>query len=445
LVFDRDQFQRMRTFEACILALFLYPQISVAGYADVNGSTNVVAGAREQGATLTLKDAKNMAFQNNWDLLAARSDVDLATARRIIAGEFPNPVLSAGTSKIDVDKSSATQLGNSFWNRSYDTIVAMNQLFEIGGKRSSRKAATTAGVKAAQARFADARRVLDQGVAKAYVNVLLAMTNQEILRQSAESLKQEAGIAEKRLKAGDISQSDKAQIEVAAQRLELDARAAEATALNAKIALEVLVGVKEPKGNWVPSDSLETLAHIGLPEPEQTRDLARPDVMAAEAEIHRTEAEVKLQKAMRVPDPTVIVQYEHEPPEQVNTLGLGVSLPLPLWNRNRGAIKAADAEREQAKINLEKTRAQATADVATAQVDYRSASSRLKVQKNEILPKSAGIVKTVSFAYENGGASLLDLLLAQRNDNEIRLATAQAAADTAIAVANLKAALNLAD
>ena len=48
--------------------------------------------------------------------------------------------------------------------------------------------------------------------------------------------------------------------------------------------------------------------------------------------------------------------------------------------------------------------------------------------------------KTISFAYEKGGASLLDLLLAERNDNDVRLATAQAAAEAANAAAALKAA-----
>jgi cobalt-zinc-cadmium efflux system outer membrane protein len=433
----------MRKIESWIFAVFVCAPLCVsAADAPVALPSNAVPGLQEP-ATLSLSNARTFAFQNNWDLLAAKSDIDLATAQRIVAGEFPNPTLSAGTSKIDADHSSRTSLGNGVWNRSYDTIVAVNQLFEIGGKRSSRKASAAAGIKGAQARFADARRILDQGVAKAYVNVLLAMANQQILRQSAESLKQEADIAAKRLNAGDISESDKAQIEVASQRLELDALSADAAATNAKIAFEVLIGVKEPKGNWSPADSLETLAQVALPEPEKVRDLPRPDVLAAEADIRKAGAEVKLQRAMRIPDPTVSVQYEHEPPDQVNTVGLGVSIPLPIWNRNKGAIKAAEAQREQATINLEKTRAQVAADVATAQVEYRSASNRLKVQREQIAPKSAGILKTVSFSYQNGGASLLDLLLAQRNDNEIRLAAAQAAADTAIAVANLKAALNL--
>ena len=49
----------------------------------------------------------------------------------------------------------------------------------------------------------------------------------------------------------------------------------------------------------------------------------------------------------------------------------------------------------------------------------------------------------MTYAYEKGGTSLLDLLNAQRNDNEIRLATAQAAADTALAAASLGSAQGL--
>ena len=48
--------------------------------------------------------------------------------------------------------------------------------------------------------------------------------------------------------------------------------------------------------------------------------------------------------------------------------------------------------------------------------------------------------EAVAFAYEKGGSSLVDLLEAERADNDARLAAAQAMSDTASAVADLKAA-----
>src|SRR2546429_117650 len=161
------------------------------------------------GSSLTLADARRLAFQRNWDLLAAKSDVDIAVAQRIVAREFPNPAASFGVEKINVDRHpSGTASGNGFWDRSYDTVAAVNQLIEIGGKRRARKDSAAAGLKGAEARLADAHRLLDQGVAEAYVGVLLAERNRGVLADSAAALRQEARIAEVRQRAGDISRAD---------------------------------------------------------------------------------------------------------------------------------------------------------------------------------------------------------------------------------------------
>ncbi len=385
-----------------------------------------------------------MSFEHNWDLLAARSDVDTATAQRIVAREFPNPTLSLSTTKINADNHASSVDGrNGFWGRSYDTVAAVNQLFEVGGKRAQRKAAAAAGFNAAQARLNDARRVLDLAVTRAYVGALLAGTNVNILKRSAESLRKEAQIAETRLNAGDISRADKSQIEITADRLELDAAAAATSAATARIAVDVLLGLPKPSGDWAPGDSLETLALPPFLASERMPGAFRPDLLAAEAGFQKAEADLKLQKALRIPDPTLLVQYEHEPPEEPNTLGFGLSFPLPLWNRNKGGIQAASAGLNQASVQVEKVKALIAAEIATAEVAYSDASARWRRQRDFIVPKSAEIRQTITFAYEKGGASLLDLLLAERNDNEVRLATVQAAADTATAAAALKAALNL--
>ncbi len=100
-----------------------------------------------------------MAFEKNWDLLAAAAGVEAATAQKIVAHEFPNPTLSLSSTYINVDNHpNSTAEGNGLWDRSYDTIFAINQLFEIGGKRRNRKDSAQAGFEGAKAQFFDARR-----------------------------------------------------------------------------------------------------------------------------------------------------------------------------------------------------------------------------------------------------------------------------------------------
>ncbi len=401
-----------------------------------------VSGARAQTNALTLADAKQIAFERNWDLLAAKSGIDAAQAQLLIAKEFPNPTASISTAKIG-DQESGTTMGNGLWERNYDSIAAVSQLIEIGGKRRDRQISAKAGVIGARARFFDARRSLEQGVTKAYVAALLADENARVLNESANMLHHEVEIAQARLKAGDISDSDEKQIENNADTFELQAKSAEAAAVQARIAVEILLGVAQPKGNWTPTDTLEQMVAAAPQFNEPKTNALRPDVLAAQADLNQSKANLKLQKAMRIPDPTFTIGAEHNPPgggPPVDTLLVGVSFPLPLWNFNRGEIKAAQATVDQNSLALEKAKAQAAADVANAQTEFHEASERLERYQNQILPKSQRVRESVAFAYEKGGAALVDLLEAERADNDARLAAAQAMSDTASTVADLKAA-----
>jgi cobalt-zinc-cadmium efflux system outer membrane protein len=390
---------------------------------------------------LSLAGAQRIAFEKNWDLLAAAAGVDAATAQKIIAHEFPNPTLSLYSSLINVDNHpSGTTEGNGLWERSYDTIFAINQLFEIGGKRRNRKASAQAGFEGAKAQLFDARRTLDVAVAKAYVAAAQAEENVRVLLQSAGTLREEARIAEVRLRAGEISSADRSQIEIIAEQLELNAQSAKSAAAQARVTLEVLLGVAHPDADCVVTDHLETLCAATTPINTNSVGTWRPDVMAAEAAVRKAEADLRFQKAVRVPDPTLQGQYEHQPPDNPNSVGFMVSLPVPLWNRNRGNILAAEAAKEQARLAFEKAKAEAMGDIAVARLAYEDALKRWRSYRESIQPKSEQIRQTKAYAYQKGGTSLLDLLVAERNDNDIRLAAAQAAADTASAGAAFKAA-----
>src|ERR1017187_5969932 len=117
-------------------------------------SSNASPGASLSVAPLqhlSLVDAQRLAFERNWDLLAAAAGVDAATAQKIVARELPNPTFSLSTTYINVgNQPSSTPEGNTYWDRNYDTTFAINQLFEIGGKRRSRKLSAQAGFEGAK-------------------------------------------------------------------------------------------------------------------------------------------------------------------------------------------------------------------------------------------------------------------------------------------------------
>ena len=394
-------------------------------------------------APLTLAQAQEQALKRNSDVRVAAAQAEAAAAQLRAAREFSNPTLSLSVAKIATGGTgNGTMAGNRFFDRSYDSIVALSQLVELG-KRGPRQESAHAGQRAAEAQRDDVRRLVLRSVRQAYVAALEAREESRVLATSAASLRREAELAAVRLKAGDIAASDRAQIAIAAGRLELDAAAARQAAATAVVMLETLLGEPAPVGTTELTDTLATLPlpSVALAE-EQPVVGPRPDVAAAEASLAKADADLQLQKRAPRPDLTVSAQFERNPPDQPNTAGVGVSFPLPLWNRNRGAIHAARAARDVAQAQLDKTRLQAAADVAASRLAFREARARASIYVEQLQPQSASVAHTVAYAYEHGGASLLELFAAERNDNEIRVAAARAQADAASAAFALSAALN---
>ena len=400
------------------------------------------SGRGEDVPRLTLAEALRLAHERNPDLLAIEADLESARASRATAVALPNPALAYSTSKIPADGSPADTIhGNGFYSRSYDTVVSASQLVEIGGKRKDRRASADEGIAGARARLADAQRLLDAAVVKAYTAAAVARASASITRETAASFGRTAGLAKEREDAGEISVSERTQIEIAAGRFLADAAQADLAYANAARALAALLNMPAV----APTGNLEAPVEIGPSESsaaprDETFFARRPDLAALEAAVRKAESDLALQKAFRVPDPTLLAQYERQPPDQRNTVGFGVSFPLPVFNLNGGAIRAAQVAVESAGRDLARGRVRVGQDLAATRDAFETARIRALRLVNDLLPKAQTVRDTVSFAYEQGAASLLELLEAERNANDIRLAAVSARGDLAAARADFLAA-----
>ena len=401
------------------------------------------APGEDAAPRVTLAEAVRLARAGNPDLLAARADVESARAQQAAAAALPNPSVSYSTSKIPTDGTSADAgQGGGFYDRSYDTVASVSQLVEIGGKRRQRRASAREGVAAAEARLADAERLLDAAVVKAYTSAAVARASATITRETAASFEKTAGLAKERETAGDISFSERTQIEIAAGRFLADAAQSDLAYGNATRTLAALLNLPAV----APVEELDSRDDSPPPGSGAKEDgdedflAGRPDLAALEASVRKAEADLALQKAFRVPDPTFLAQYERQPPDQRNTAGFGVSVPLPVFNQNGAAVRTAGIAAESARRDLVRGRVRARQDLAATREILETARARARRLTDELLPKARSVRDTVRFAYEQGAASLLELLEAERNANEIRLAEASARGDLVSARADFRAA-----
>src|SRR6185369_8230974 len=104
-------------------------------------------------------------------------------------------------------------------------------------------------------------------------------------------------------------------------------------------------------------------------------------------------------------------------------------VPLPLLNRNQGEIAKAEAEQDRARRLLAAGETNAAGEVAAAYQELQSAGELLAEIERELLAPTREARAGVTYMYQAGATSLLDVLDAQRafNDTMDTYYSAQAA------------------
>src|ERR1700691_1949914 len=112
-------------------------------------------------------------------------------------------------------------------------------------------------------------------------------------------------------------------------------------------------------------------------------------------------------------------------PNDQQTLGLSVSIPLRIFDRNQGEKQRTLIDIDRSQQDSEAARSQVFSDVDSAYAQVESNIALLKPYKSQYMDQALRVRDTVTFAYEHGGASLMDFLNAQSDYRHVQLAYAQ--------------------
>jgi cobalt-zinc-cadmium efflux system outer membrane protein len=430
------------------------------GAATAATTVTAASDAGAAGEPLSFKAYLAEVAASNLDYAAARYDVSIAEAQLVAARVFPNPTLNGGTAGRDV-----THHGEQREPANDDAGVT--QTIELGGKRRKRVAVARANLAQAAATLEDFFRTLRGNAATAFVDALTKRRVAEEKLRSAVALDQLVAANRKRLEVGDIGEIDLTQSRVDALQLHADHLSSESDAQVAAIALEQLLGRLAPAA---PSAAKAPVAGAPLPVvpvgnlegPARSFDEAaliaaalerRADVVAARRALDSAVAGVAVARAMAVPDLSVAFSYQENqrshndlaPAPEYASLGLSVSLPVPLWNQFRGELAAARATAAQSERALRGAELRATVDVRQALARYRLADRRAAQFQGGALDDAAAVYQAKLFSYQHGAATLLDVLNAQKAQNDVRLAYVAALDERAKALVGVEQAAGIWD
>ena len=373
--------------------------------------------------TLTWQQIKDKFEAANPTLKSAQLNIDESRAAEITAYLRPNPGFTFGTDGTQLSKYGG--VWRPFAGTQFQT--AFSYLHEREQKRELRRDQAKESTAIAETSYLDQERGLVFNLRTAFVQVLQSKAWLQNAQENLAYWDKELGIFHLRFQAGDLAQVDLDRLELQRAQFESDYETAIVNLRTAKIELLMLLNDRTPIDRFDvsgPFDFPDTVTPL-----EQFRNVAletRPDLKVAVQNVELARITHNLAVANGSADPTFSVWWTHNPsfnnPYDFNTLGASVSVDLRIFDRNQG---------EKARTQVDISRNERLRDAAQAQVfnDVDSAYytmiqnvNLLKPYKARYLPLATAVRDRVSFAYQNGGSSLLDFLDAEKAYRDTRFA-----------------------
>jgi cobalt-zinc-cadmium efflux system outer membrane protein len=383
------------------------------------GSTGTLAHAQK---ALTWDEVRTRFEANNPTLLADKLTIDESKAQEITAFLRPNPSVS-----LTAD---GTQIApyKGVWRPfagTYET-PSISYLHERQHKRELRLESAEKGTLIAESSHADLDRTLLFNLRGAFVSTLQAKAVLQLAKDNLDYYDHVLAISRDRFNAGDIAQLDLDRLELQRVQYESDVQVGEVNLRTAKIQLLTLLNDRTPIEQFDVAGRFDFNDQL-MPQ-DEFRKIAldtRPDLRAAMEAVDKAQTDHKLAVANGSTDPTLSAWYTHNSsnnnPFGINTLGVSVAIPLRVFDRNQGEKLRTQLDVDRNQRLLDAARAGVYSDVDSAYTTVNSNLILLQPYKKKYLQQAVRVRDTVFFAYQHGGASLLDFLNAQSDYRIVEL------------------------
>jgi len=313
--------------------------------------------AQSDTLNLNLSQAESLFLKNNFDLLASNYDVDKAKAEIITARLFENPTLEY--ENLFYNQETKKFLQTSYAHGQYAGSVS--QLLKLAGKRNKNIKLAQTGVKMAEYEYFDLIRTLKFELVNTFYKTYFTAQSVNVYQEQISSTNQLMKAYDLQLKMGNVAAKDVIRI----KSLLINLKAEQAGLLNELEDyykdLKLLCGINASTSitlildkSVLTSPSLDKIPYQALLDSARTN---RADLKQAKTNLLYNERNLKLQKAMAIPDIEIELSYDLKGNYPEKYTGLGIKIPIPLFSRNQGEIKKAQIGIIAADVNIKKQEA----------------------------------------------------------------------------------------
>jgi cobalt-zinc-cadmium efflux system outer membrane protein len=375
--------------------------------------------------SFTWQQIKDKFEAANPTLKAARLNIDESRAGEITAYLRPNPEFTGTLDQLNpLTTISSPVSGNSVYRPFANTLPfgSVSYLHERDHKRELRLESAQKSTDIAASSYSDQERGLLFNLRNAFVQTLQAKAVQQNAKQNLDYWDRELAVNRSRFQAGDLAQVDLDRLELQRIQFESDLEMATVNLRTAKIQLLTLLNDRTPIEQFDVTGPFDFIDHL-MPL-EEFRNVAldaRPDLKAAVQSIELAKTNHELAVANGSTDPTFSVDFARNPPIPAY-FGVSMTIPLRIFDRNQGEKARTQIDIGRNERLRDATLALVFSDVDSAYVTLAGALNLLRPYRDKYLKLAEDSRDRISFSYQNGGASLLDYLDAEKAYRDTRLA-----------------------
>jgi cobalt-zinc-cadmium efflux system outer membrane protein len=389
----------------------------------VSAALVCLAGQRMAAQPLTWQQVREKFDTANPTLKAAKLNIDELRAAEITAYLRPNPDFTLSTDGTQISRYQGV------WRPFSGTQIstAFSYLHERDHKRELRRDQAMQSTAISESTYLDQERALVFNLRNAFVQVLQAKAVLQNAKDNLDYWDHELDINRKRFKAGDIAQVDLNRLELQRVQFESDYETTTVNLRTAKIQILTLLNDRTPIEQFDIAGAFDFAENLSpLEDFRNIAVTARPDLKAAAQNVELAKIAHNLAVANGSTDPTFSLWWTHNPsfnnPFDNNTLGASVSIPLRIFDRNQGEKARTQIEIGRNERLRDANEALVFSDVDSAYWILIQSINLLKTYKTKYLPLAEDNRNRITVSYRNGGASLLDLLDAEKAYRDTRLA-----------------------
>jgi len=353
-----------------------------------------------------LDEALAQFYQNNFDIVASKYDIDKAYADYVTAKLLPNPNLTVNYNNLAMSRWRTNRWDNT------QLTVRVDQLIETGGKRALRTGAAAETLEAMRIFHKDVIRNLLIGFYNLFYNLNFDDLSIEFARSELVRYDRLLHVAEKRFSTGFLSLIDYTKLKIARIELENNVTSLSTQWANDIDSFSLLLG---SDARYKPAKVYAQDRYPVLKEADliSVANENRHDLLSLQRQRKSAEHNLALGKAYRIPDFSIGGEYDSTGNPATSGVGMGISIPIPVFNRYQGEIAKRTAELHQIDVQLAKTKRRIASDVHLALNNYTAAVKVFESYRDN-KEQMDTLMRNSEKAFSLGGITVLELLDTQK-------------------------------